>query len=337
MLKAPALRCRPRPGHLVWLLVPLMIGWAAQTAPLAHLRETLSGLGWVQVSSLLGLNVLVVLSFSGRWWAILRGLGQRVPYFRLSAYRLAAFGISYFTPGPQFGGEPLQAYALRKRHGVPGATATASVALDKLLEVTVNLAVLVAGIGLTLHQQVWGRQMGAGALAAALILLALPISFFLALGAGRQPATWLAQRSPAWLQEMTLYRRFRDFVIVSETEAAQFCRRKPLRVLQALAFSLLSWGLLSSELWLAVRFLGPSLTWLQLVAILTAARIAFLLPLPGGLGTLEASQVLAFQAIGLDPATGLSLSLVIRVRDALFGGAGLWWGSLLISKRDTCE
>ncbi len=104
---------------------------------------------------------------------------------------------------------------------------------------------------------------------------------------------------------------------------------------QALALSLLSWGLLLSELWLAVRFLGPSLTWLQLIAILTAARVAFLLPLPGGLGTLEASQVLAFQAIGLDPAMGLSLSLVIRARDALFGGVGLWWSSLLVSSRNT--
>ncbi len=306
-----------------------------QAAPLAHIRETLSGLGWAQVFSLLGLNVLVVLSFSGRWWAILRGLEQRVPYFRLSIYRLAAFGVSYFTPGPQLGGEPLQAYVLKKRQNVPGATATASVVLDKLLEVTVNFAVLVAGIGLTLHQQVLGRQVGTGALAAALILLALPISFFLALWAGRQPATWLAQRSPGWLRGMALYQQVRDFVTVSEAEAAWFCRRKPLHVFQALALSLLSWGLLLSELWLAVRFLGPSLTWLQLIAILTAARVAFLLPLPGGLGTLEASQVLAFQAIGLDPAMGLSLSLVIRARDALFGGVGLWWSSLLVSSRNT--
>ncbi len=86
-----------------------------------------------------------------------------------------------------------------------------------------------------------------------------------------------------------------------------------------------------------LRFLGLGLTLIQLVVILTAARIAFLLPLPGGIGTLEASQVLAFQALGFDPALGLSFSLAVRARDVLFGGIGLWWGGVLIGNRDRSD
>jgi uncharacterized membrane protein YbhN (UPF0104 family) len=47
------------------------------------------------------------------------------------------------------------------------------------------------------------------------------------------------------------------------------------------------------------------------------------LPVPAGLGALEASQVFALQALGYDAALGLSLSLLIRLRDLLFGGLGL--------------
>ena len=56
---------------------------------------------------------------------------------------------------------------------------------------------------------------------------------------------------------------------------------------------------------------------------LTAARIAFLTPLPGGLGALEASQVFAMGALGFNPALGISISLWIRSRDVLLALLGL--------------
>jgi hypothetical protein len=34
--------------------------------------------------------------------------------------------------------------------------------------------------------------------------------------------------------------------------------------------------------------------------------------------------------LGFDPAIGLSLSLLIRARDVLLGGLGLWWGGLKV-------
>jgi len=56
---------------------------------------------------------------------------------------------------------------------------------------------------------------------------------------------------------------------------------------------------------------------------LLAARAASLLPLPAAVGALEASQALAMASLGLPPAYGVSLSLLIRGRDVLFGLFGL--------------
>jgi uncharacterized membrane protein YbhN (UPF0104 family) len=75
--------------------------------------------------------------------------------------------------------------------------------------------------------------------------------------------------------------------------------------------------------------LGAEINLLQAIIALTAARLAFLTPLPGGLGALEASQILALQALGFDPTLGISVSLLIRGRDLFFGMLGLWWGALL--------
>jgi uncharacterized membrane protein YbhN (UPF0104 family) len=65
---------------------------------------------------------------------------------------------------------------------------------------------------------------------------------------------------------------------------------------------------------------------------LTAARIAFMLPSPGGLGTLEASQVLMFEVLGFNPALGISISLLVRGRDLLLGGLGLWMSTILVQR-----
>jgi len=82
-----------------------------------------------------------------------------------------------------------------------------------------------------------------------------------------------------------------------------------------------------AEYWLTLVFLGQSLGAYQIISLLAAARIAFLLPSPGGLGTLEASQVLMMQAFGLNPALGIGVSLLIRGRDLALASLGLWLGA----------
>jgi len=68
------------------------------------------------------------------------------------------------------------------------------------------------------------------------------------------------------------------------------------------------------------------LTPLQAATALVAARIAILLPMPAGLGALEASQALAMSSLGLDPAYGVAIALLIRGRDVLLGLSGLALG-----------
>ena len=70
--------------------------------------------------------------------------------------------------------------------------------------------------------------------------------------------------------------------------------------------------------------LGLRLSMTQTISALVAARFAFLTPLPAGLGVLEASQGLAMQTLGLEPAYGISISLLIRLRDILFAMVGVF-------------
>ncbi len=59
------------------------------------------------------LYVLVTL----RWWIIVRADAKHIPYLPLLGVRVSVFGVSYFTLGPQVGGEPLQVLFLQRKYG----------------------------------------------------------------------------------------------------------------------------------------------------------------------------------------------------------------------------
>ena len=329
---------QPRLRWLLWLAGLLLLAGILQSVSLAGVWAAFSRLGAGPLLVLAVANGLVLLSLTGRWWLVLRAWGDAINYLTLTGYRLAAFGVSYFTPGPQFGGEPLQVYLLRRHHGLPYDRAVAAVTLDKLLELLANFSFLVVGVWLIGRQGLFPVAVNRSLVLFAAGLLLIPVGMLLALAAGRRPLSgllWQARplvapldaRLPgaAWSRR---YRRILEVTRSSEALVATFYRRYPGWLLLALLASGLSWALMLAEYWLMVRLLGADLNFGQALIALTVARLAILLPLPGGLGVLEASQVLALGMLGVDPATGLSVALLIRARDVLLGGLGLWWGGV---------
>jgi uncharacterized membrane protein YbhN (UPF0104 family) len=91
--------------------------------------------------------------------------------------------------------------------------------------------------------------------------------------------------------------------------------------------------LLLAEWALALRFLDINLTAAEVIAVVTAARLALFVPLPGAAGALEAGLVLALTTLGVEAAQALSLAVVIRVRDVAFGAVGLWLGGWLAADK----
>lgn len=309
-----------------WVLAILLLWWALREIPLAEVGAVLQRLRATQLVVLMAVNTGIVLLMGARWWLILRVLGYTIPYVRITRYRLAAFGVSYFTPGPQFGGEPLQVLAVQRGHGVPGTTAAAALGLDKLFELLANFSFLVLGVGVVLRRGVFGEMAGVQVLPLAAGLLSLPLGYLVAVWSGWRPITRMLGWLPERVRERGGFEGLVQAVRHSEGQMAAFCRQQPRAVAQALGLSVTVWLALIFEYWLALRFLGLPLDLWQVVSVMTAARAAMLTPMPGALGALETGQVLAMEAMGFDPAVGVSLSLLIRARDLVFGGAGLWWG-----------
>ncbi len=308
----------------LWLLVPLLLWWSLRQVPFYQIGQVIKDLTLWEIFILLGLNLVILFLFSGRWWLILRSMGYRVPYILLSMYRIAGFGVSYFTPGPQFGGEPLQLALLKKRHAIPNAGGVSSIYLDKLLEVLANFTFLVVGMITILLSGMAKPYMQAWMWLVIFAIAAFPFIHLVALIRGKKPLTWLLSRMPRSNLKSAI--KVRMIVQDAEEQIARFFHEKTITFFSSLLISVAIWSSMVLEYGLMAHFLGIPLTFLQIIISLTAARLAFLTPLPGGLGALEASQVLAMQGIGFSAVEGISLSLVIRGRDILIGLIGLWLG-----------
>jgi uncharacterized membrane protein YbhN (UPF0104 family) len=193
--------------------------------------------------------------------------------------------------------------------------------MDKLLEFLVNFLLLAVGAWAVFHaglipangSRLTGSLIGLG------VLLAWPLVHILLMYKGILPVTAILRAQPFLSQKGKALR----LICASERMAASFCQRHLPSLLAAVAVSLLAVVGIVSEYMLMVDFLGMQLGTVQVIAALTSMQLAFLAPLPGGLGALEASQVFALGVFGQPAAAAISLTLLMRARDILNGGLGL--------------
>lgn len=306
----------------VWFLVlAALLYFALRNAPLTEIWQALKRLQLWQIALILVLNAIVIGMMTTRWWIIIRAENPSVPFLPLVGYRLSVFGLSYFTPGPQVGGEPLQVLYLQRNHGLSFARATSAVIMDKLLEFLVNFILiaigawaivrvgLVSGNGIRLNLSLIGLA----------VLLMWPIVHIVLLYNEVTPISKLLLRQSFIQKDHQGIR----LIVVAERMTSVFCKRHLRAMFLAIGASLLAILGIVTEYYLMVSFLGMRIDAVQIFASLTAMQVAFLMPLPGGLGALEASQVFALGAFGQPASTAISLTLLIRGRDMLNGGIGL--------------
>lgn len=306
---------------LVFAILALLLWWAFRKAPLAAIWTAILQLRAWQIAVILLLNAIFFIVATLRWWIIIRAENKNVPYFPLLGVRVSVFGVSYFTLGPQVGGEPLQILALQRRYGLSYTHATATVLMDKLLEFLVDFFMLAIGLTAFLRVGVLaetGLQFSVDLLLLAFLIFWPPIHLIL-LYNHRYPLTSLIYRLPFIKKQSKPLR----FLRAAERLAGRFCQRHPRRLIAAIGCSILAGAGMLLDYALMTTFLNIPLPFWHLTAGWMMGWISLVMPLPGGLGALEASQVFTLGKFGFTAAAALSLALFIRGRDMLIGGIGL--------------
>jgi glycosyltransferase 2 family protein len=298
-------------------LLAALLYFAFRNAPLIEIRETLRKLRFWQILTLLAINAVIYNLITLRWWLIVRAEKRDVSFLPLLATRVAVFGVSYFTLGPQVGGEPLQVLYLQRNYGMTYTRATSTVVMDKLLEFLANFFLLGFGLTAIIQAGIFSAN-GNGSilsLSGLVLLLLFPPFHIVLLYRGKYPVSAVLRKFSN--------NKFVRFVAASERMAGIFCRRHLASLVAAIFFSVLAALGMVIEFFCITLFLGIDLSFWQTIAAWTAGWLAFLVPMPGGLGALEASQVFALGAFDISAVSAIGVTLLIRARDLLIGGVGL--------------
>ena len=325
-------------NRLLGALSLILLWYALQGISWDPVWRLISGISLSAILVLVMVNLLMLPLMAARWWLLLKTLGASISLFTVNGYRMAAGTVSYLTPGPLFGGEPLAIYLLCRRQGIALPTATISVAVDKLLELLASFIVLafcLSALGVSGGKLFPGSQglvllialfTGLICLATALFTGIRPLSRLLALINTLYQKFWSTGGGKIW--SMT------KIIIKGEDLAHSLLRDHPASFLLANLLSLGQWVAIFSESWLMSFFLGTPLSFGQLTAVVVVARLAFFTPLPAGIGVLEAALPWVTTMLGLGSALGMGICLIIRLRDVVVNvaGIGLTWRYLTQQK-----
>ncbi|MDD9894253.1 MAG: lysylphosphatidylglycerol synthase transmembrane domain-containing protein [Gammaproteobacteria bacterium] len=307
-----------------WIVALALAIWILSFLPLDAVLQSLTAISFSDWFLWIGLNIAVILLLTSRWQILTNAMQFTVGFFQLLRVRQAGQLISFVTPGPQFGGEPLQIYWLWRKFAAPVHMAFLAVGLDRFFELWVNFTILLLAALTLLYSSsapLFNWQYVALVLLAVIsmmliggwFLIARPENFYQRVSRIIQP--WLHHER---LQQLDAH--LSEFH--NELKNIFSNGRQKLRA--ALLMSILAWAVMLAEFWVLLSIIDIPLSVTTYILLFTLMRLAFLLPLPGGIGTVEAALFSGFQILSLPLPAATSLIALIRLRDIiilLFGAS----------------
>ena len=306
----------------VWLVGCSLVFFTIRELPLAGMLERLREISLLRLVGLLAINSLILFLSVKRWQILAQVFDIQLSLTHLFKVRQAGNTISFVTPGPQFGGEPLQLYWLRQSQEIPLDISLAILGADRFMEIFINLSILLLSVIFIFFTDIEVN------IAKTFLIMFLTVAILTML-------LVLFFKQPEWLESIfkSLFSRFTHTVSNSnESQNASSgwgrilkkIEKNKSKVILAATIALLGWIALLLELFMMMEALGMSPNFYEIIFVMLGIRIALLMPVPGGVGTVEASLFWSFEILGLTLAGAGGLIALSRLRDVivLFIGIG---------------
>ncbi len=272
------------------------------------------------------IGIMLVLTW--RWHTILKGQKVEIGFLKLFSYRIAGFMASYVTPIPRVGGEGLRVVMLTKDK-IPMKHAASSVMIDTILDLTTSAFFFIVGVFFLVSSEELSTTWNYTLVTSALLFFALIIWIY----EGIINEKGVLKRIFKKLSHKKFYKKIEEF----EFELVKFHKENKKIFVKTIFISLLAWIIMFIEYKSLLLMLGTNANLAQVFMFIIFIGIAYTLPMPFAIGTLEAGQVGAAAITGLSSAIGLAVSLVVRAKDLLWVIIGIiitaYFGTFHINKK----
>ena len=264
----------------------------------------------------------VVLGYALRWRLVAGAVGGCPSLGRLIAARLAGDAVGALVPSAKLAGDPVRV-ALARGGATTTTQSTAGVAIDRLLEMIGNMLAVVTYVAVfCAFRGVAGAGHTPLLLGGTMVLLVTAVAALLirvrrchrplaALYGMRARA--VAPRLVAWM----------DGISRVEDHLTGFIREHPRLLLLGVLGSLIIELLTVAQYHALLSAFGIGLDLPMLLLVLFGGGVANVVPVPAGLGALEAAQVAIVGAATGRPDLGFVVGVIVRLHTTMLLAVGL--------------
>ncbi len=292
----------------------LLLGFLVGKLGLGEILQNLSVMGWS-----FGLVLLLALGWhvtnTIAWSFAFPADAFRPRLVSLFMSKLAGDAVNQLTPLANLGGEPIKAYLLRQQS--PTSRGLASVVINKTAQVFTGLVFTALGLSLVILN--WDLPQSAPMPVQIGLALLFGAAALLLLGLWRQQRHMFSSLL-GFVRRLGIRMDFIERRVVKavriDDNISSFYRQNKARFALVLLFHACGWMLGACETWIILRGLGQGVDF-DIAFLLTSLTViinSLFFFMPSNIGVLEGGQVFLFMTLGLDPAVGLSLGIVKRMR-----------------------
>ena len=307
-------------NSLIWFTAGVLIILTIIELPIGEMLPRIDAISNSVWTTLFLVNLVILFLAVKRWQIISQIFGVEISFARLFIIRQAGSTFSFVTPGPQFGGEPLQALWLNRDQGIPLDNTIASIGADRFIEIFINFSFLFLGILLVIQGNIEADLSSAGffvSLSLICLITLLSLLFYkhrFIVSSLFSLYRLVFQKTSDKDQEQRITTSIS--VIFSRIE------KEKLKVSFAIVIGAFGWLALIFELYLMMRALNLTLDLYEIVFVMLGIRIALLMPIPGGVGTIETSLIWSFGILGLSLVGAAGVIALNRIRDLIILALG---------------
>jgi len=249
-------------------------------------------------------------------WSFAFPPGAFRPHLRsLFMAKLAGEAVNQLTPLANIGGEPLKAYLLKRES--PASRGLASVVINKTAQIITGLIFTTIGLSLVILYWTLPQPIPLPIRISLGVLLTTGVLLFLGLWRKQKHlfSSVLGMLARLGVRTDLLERRMARAVRIDDN-ISRFYQNHKGRFLLVMFFHSLGWLLGACETFVILRALGAEIDFSVafLITSLTLIINSLFFFMPSNIGVLEGGQVFLLITLGLNPALGLSLGIVKRMR-----------------------
>ncbi len=250
-----------------------------------------------------------------RWKIIIESQNSRkISFIKVLRAKIAGFAVSYITPSALIGGEPVRAYMIKEEAGCDWEKSFASVLIDQVIYFFVLFLFMIIGFLFLVNHFSLPVSIFYG-----FGIIILLIFFILYLFYSRL----INRNSDGYgffmfiiktirLDRIKFVKKKEENIERIEKIMAEFFKKEKRSFVKAFALAVVESLIYLITIWVIILYLGKIVDFTYPAAIFFILNLANFVPIPGSLGSHEASLTFIFNLLEIGKSNGFTFSLIFR-------------------------